>query len=217
MWREFSFVTGREEVERWSDALLEAGALSVQAEDADAETTDEQALFGEPGMPAPAAPGWNRTRLTALLPADADFHGVLSHAAELLEAPPPGDLVTRVFGDEDWVRRSQAQFEPILIGNDCGSRRRGDGSLRTPSRSRRHRSFPGTGSRSSSTPDWHSAPGAIPPRDCCLRWLEQHLRPRGAGHRLWLRIGHPGDRGGTARRIVRHRRGHRSAGPSEQP
>ena len=53
-------------VETVSDALGdELGALSVSVEDADADTDHEQALFGEPGMPAPG-PGWNRSTLRAL-------------------------------------------------------------------------------------------------------------------------------------------------------
>ena len=40
-------------VEPVSEALETLGALSVSVEDADAETPAEQALFGEPGMPAP--------------------------------------------------------------------------------------------------------------------------------------------------------------------
>ena len=75
MWRELSFIVERDWVERWCDALLEVGAASVQAEDADADSPDEQALFGEPGMPA--ALGWLRTRLCILLRANVDHQQVL--------------------------------------------------------------------------------------------------------------------------------------------
>jgi len=59
--QELSFLLPAEQVETWSDALIDAGALSVQAEDADADSPDEQALYGEPGIPAVQA-GWRRTR-----------------------------------------------------------------------------------------------------------------------------------------------------------
>ena len=50
-------------VEPVSDALIdELGALSVSVEDADAGSDAEQALFGEPGLPAPQ-PGWQRSTL----------------------------------------------------------------------------------------------------------------------------------------------------------
>ena len=58
-------------VEPVSDALMdEWGALSVSVEDADAGTAGEQALFGEPGLPAPAA-GWQQSTLTALFDGEA--------------------------------------------------------------------------------------------------------------------------------------------------
>ena len=55
----------QEQVEDISDALDALDALSVSVEDMDAHTDAEQALFGEPGMPAPKD-GWNRSRITAL-------------------------------------------------------------------------------------------------------------------------------------------------------
>lgn len=62
------------EVETISDALMALDALSVSVQDADAHTEQEQALFGEPGMPPPAA-GWARSQVVALFadePAAAD-------------------------------------------------------------------------------------------------------------------------------------------------
>ena len=65
-------------VEPVSDALMdELEALSVSVEDADAGTAAEQALFGEPGLPAPAA-GWQRSTLTALF----DTEGGAERAAD---------------------------------------------------------------------------------------------------------------------------------------
>ncbi|MES7772619.1 hypothetical protein U6J54_12250, partial [Cutibacterium acnes] len=49
-----------------AQAALEAlDALSVAVEDADAHTPAERALFGEPGLPPPAA-GWQRSQVVAL-------------------------------------------------------------------------------------------------------------------------------------------------------
>ena len=49
-YRELVVELAREHAEALSDALLELGALSVSVEDADADTPDEQPLFGEPGL-----------------------------------------------------------------------------------------------------------------------------------------------------------------------
>ena len=50
---ELSLLCPEDRVETMSDALDALDALSVSVEDADAQTDAEQALFGEPGMPAP--------------------------------------------------------------------------------------------------------------------------------------------------------------------
>ncbi|MCV5663315.1 50S ribosomal protein L11 methyltransferase, partial [Escherichia coli] len=69
-------------VESASEALMnELEALSVSVEDADADTDEEQAIFGEPGSPAPRA-GWQRSVLTALF----EHEDAATEAATLLLA-----------------------------------------------------------------------------------------------------------------------------------
>ncbi|MGE0806407.1 MAG: 50S ribosomal protein L11 methyltransferase [Burkholderiaceae bacterium] len=114
-WAEIEFTVNEERVEAWSDALLEAGAVSVQAEDADAASPAEQPLFGEPGEPPPAA-GWQRTRLSALLAAELDADELLAAAASLCGEAVPTEHSYRLVPDQDWVKATQAQFEPIPIG-----------------------------------------------------------------------------------------------------
>jgi len=62
---ELCLLCPEDRVEILSDALDALDALSVSVEDADAQTPAEQALFGEPGMPAPKD-GWQRSRMVAL-------------------------------------------------------------------------------------------------------------------------------------------------------
>ena len=103
-------------VEAVSDALIEElGALSVSVEDADAGTEDERALFGEPGGPAPE-PGWRRSQLRALF---ADEAAAQAAAAPLLEASGSEVALQGLVDvpDEDWVRVTQAQFEPVQIAD----------------------------------------------------------------------------------------------------
>ncbi|MGM9488905.1 50S ribosomal protein L11 methyltransferase [Ideonella sp. YS5] len=102
-------------VEPVSDALMdELGALSVSVEDADADTEAEHALFGEPGMPAPA-PGWDRSTLKALFETEA----AATEAMTLLLAQDwtPGLAVRslQAVEDQDWVRVTQSQFAPVEI------------------------------------------------------------------------------------------------------
>jgi len=97
-----------------SDALEALGALSVSVEDADAGTQDESALFGEPGLPAPAQ-GWAHSRVLALFADDA----AAREAASLLTPQDFFDGCTvhtlAPVPEQDWVRLTQSQFEPVQI------------------------------------------------------------------------------------------------------
>jgi ribosomal protein L11 methyltransferase len=77
-----------------SDALLEAGAQSVALDSLEQE----------------------RSVISALLPLDAEPGALVAraaHSAGMLS--PPAFRASRL-DDEDWVRRSQAQFQPVQIG-----------------------------------------------------------------------------------------------------
>ena len=105
-------------VETVSDALIdELGALSVSVEDADADTAAERALYGEPGLPAPG-PGWQRSLVKALF----EDARQATEAATLLLAQPEAEGVTLLavaeLPEQDWVRLTQSQFEPVAITPD---------------------------------------------------------------------------------------------------
>ncbi len=111
---ELRLMAPEDRVETLSDALEALDALSVSVEDADAHTDAEQALFGEPGLPPPKD-GWQRSRLVALFPTES----AANEAATLLQAQ---DFFTvcQYLGvapvpDQDWVRLTQQQFEPVEI------------------------------------------------------------------------------------------------------
>lgn len=111
---ELALICPQDRVEALSDALDALDALSVSVEDADAHTDAEQALFGEPGMPAPKD-GWQRSRLVALFAAEP----LAQDALRLLKAQDffSGSQVVgiTVVPDEDWVRLTQSQFSPVEI------------------------------------------------------------------------------------------------------
>ena len=102
-------------VEQVSDLLMDdLDALSVSVEDADADSPAERALFGEPGMPAPAA-GWERSTLKALFETEV----VAERAATLVLAHHGDDGVhvqaLQPLAEQDWVRLTQSQFAPVEI------------------------------------------------------------------------------------------------------
>jgi ribosomal protein L11 methyltransferase len=115
---ELLLLAPEDRVENASEALIhELDALSVSVEDADADSAAEQALFGEPGMPAPAA-GWHHSLLRALFADEAHA----TEAATLLLAQDWARGVRvhalRVIEDQDWVRLTQSQFAPVSITPD---------------------------------------------------------------------------------------------------
>ncbi len=160
-------------VEAVAEALVdELDALSVSVADADAGTDAEQALFGEPGMPAPKE-GWQRSDLTALFASEAEA----TEAATLLRAQDwAADMVVlalRAVADQDWVRLTQSQFAPVEI---------------TPS--------------FWIVPSWHEAPpeartvirldpglafgtGTHPTTRMCLRWTARQAASLAGG---WTRV-----------------------------
>lgn len=119
-WTEIVIEVPLHQAEALSDALMEAGALSVSVEDADLGTDAEQPLFGEPGM-EPEHTAWERSRVVALAPLETDHAALVAEAAALCE--PALDMAQlsyslRDVADQDWVRLTQSQFEPIHIGKN---------------------------------------------------------------------------------------------------
>ena len=148
-------------VEVLGDALEALDALSVSVEDADAPSTAEQALFGEPGLPPPRE-GWQRSRVQALFGEQTQA----KEAAALLQAQDFFDgcqiLGVRRVEDQDWVRLTQSQFAPVPITHDFWV-----------------------------VPTWHEVPvaarqsirldpglafgtGTHPTTRMCLRWIASH-------------------------------------------
>ena len=111
---ELRLVCPQSQVETLSDALQALDALSVSVEDADAHTDAEQALFGEPGMPAPRD-GWERSVVLALFSGEAQAleAGRILQAQDFFSDCTLQGVAT--IADQDWVRLTQAQFAPVEI------------------------------------------------------------------------------------------------------
>ena len=114
---ELSLQVPQDQLETVSDALEAMEALSISVEDADALTDAEQALFGEPGM-VPAHIGWRHSRVRALFTTREQAQ----EAADLLVAQDFFSTcrVTSMAAvpEQDWVRLTQSQFEPVPITPD---------------------------------------------------------------------------------------------------
>jgi ribosomal protein L11 methyltransferase len=99
--------------ETLADALLERGALSVDVSDAQAGGPHERAIFDEPDEPA--QPHWQLNRVCALFDAGVEYQSLVRDAcadAGLAQMP---ELVAHSVPEQDWVRATQQQFNPIQI------------------------------------------------------------------------------------------------------
>jgi ribosomal protein L11 methyltransferase len=96
-----------------SDALLEAGAFSVDVADAQAETDRETPIFGEPGQDFEAA--FESNRVIALFAPEADLPGVLECAMAAAGLSTTPDYKITEVAEQDWVRLTRSQFGPIRV------------------------------------------------------------------------------------------------------
>jgi ribosomal protein L11 methyltransferase len=161
-WQSLRILVDSKQAEPLSDALMEAGALSVSLEDADAGTVDETPLFGEPDHPT--AELWAHSIAVVLLDADADAAAILAAAAEQAGIPVPAGYTIETVADADWVRLTQSQFDPIPISprlwivptwHDAPDRRAINLKL---------------------DPGLAFGTGSHPTTRLCLRWLDDHLQ-----------------------------------------
>ncbi len=112
-WTSLQFTVGGPDAESWAEALLEAGALSVEVTDADAGTDREVPQFGEPDEFAPGV--WRTNVLTALFDANVNVPACLADTTAAHGWTAPVVYTLSAVAEQDWVRLTQSQFEPIRI------------------------------------------------------------------------------------------------------
>jgi len=160
-WTELRITTDSIHAEALSDALFDLGALSVSIEDAAAGTDDEKPIFGEPGEPVDQM--WDHSVVVAHLDDAMEPALTVAAAATAIGIPLPA-FQTVTVEEQDWVRLTQSQFDPIPISE-----------------------------RLWITPTWHAAPddtainialdpglafgtGSHPTTRLCLQWLDANIR-----------------------------------------
>jgi ribosomal protein L11 methyltransferase len=100
-----------------SDALMNIGALSASIEDANAETDAEEPIFGEPSSsdiqyPPPGI--WQQNIVTAMFDDSTDINAIVK-ALGRETGIATFQFKTEMIAEQDWVRATQAQFDPIKI------------------------------------------------------------------------------------------------------
>jgi len=111
-WVSVSFEVPAADVEAMADALLEAGATSVDVTDAGAGSAAEQAIYAEAG--ADAVHPWRRSRVSALIDDKADAAALLAGACARAGVPVP-HCTAQPVAERDWVQATRDQFVPIRI------------------------------------------------------------------------------------------------------
>ena len=161
-WLSVALTVDAASVDALSDALLEAGAIAVDVADAQAGTPAERARFGEPGEPG--AREWELSRVNALFEEGADVATGVATAFRIAGLGAAGDFRTERIADQDWVRATQSQFQPVRVSQHLWV-----------------------------VPTWHTPPddsainliidpglafgtGTHPTTRLCLQWLDAHLR-----------------------------------------
>ena len=110
---ELLLVCPQADVDAVSDTLEALDALSVSVEDADAGSDQENALFGESGMPPPAQ-AWEQSRVTALFSNLASAEAARC-AVQQLPGTDFSHTAIQAVPEQDWVRLTQSQFDPVEI------------------------------------------------------------------------------------------------------
>ena len=151
----------------WSDALLEAGALSVDLSDPAAGTADEAPLYGEPGDAAADSAGPGRAS-SALFAADTDCRcrarSAAAHALAQRHSRARDLCPSR---SRTGCAQTQAQFGPIEIADGILDRADLVGRAASPD-ALNLRLDPGLA----------FGTGSHPTTRLCLEWLREHLARR---------------------------------------
>lgn len=160
-WLSLSIETDCRHAEALADTLMDAGALSATIEDADAGTPAETPQFGEPG--SVTTPGWERSRVIALLDSGTDADELIARCAPLAGLDEVPTFTRETIEEQNWVQLTQSQFDPIRVSE-----------------------------RLWIVPSWHVAPdpdaivlvldpgmafgtGSHPTTRLCLEWLERSV------------------------------------------
>ena len=102
------------DADRWADGLLDAGALAIDTADPHAGSAGEIARYDEPDIARTGLDLWPVCRVSALFAQGADAGSALGRVSAALGASVPSHTIAAV-ADDDWVRKSHEQFQPICI------------------------------------------------------------------------------------------------------
>jgi ribosomal protein L11 methyltransferase len=107
-WLQLTTHVSAQQAEAASEALDEAGAISVTLQDAAGEIVIETHWD--------QTPLWSKVCLSALLPEDADVAAIEQHLTQRLELTQPLECRIERVDDQDWATAWKQHYKPIHMG-----------------------------------------------------------------------------------------------------
>ena len=104
-WQALEFEVSGADVEALSDALFDAGALSIDVTYADEGSVKERAIYLEPGEEILLSWGYNL--VVGLFDKDIEVAYIFSFVSDVLQPLQLSPPQTRLVDDQDWVRLTQ--------------------------------------------------------------------------------------------------------------
>ena len=114
-WTALTIETGAAHAEALSDALIELGALSADIHEAAIGNQHKQFLFEE--LDEFPEKIWFKVEITALFDNAADVPSIVQTIVQAIQLPSLPPFRIKQVEEQDWVRLTQSQFNPIQISS----------------------------------------------------------------------------------------------------
>lgn len=108
-WQQICLATNKDLVDSWSEALLDAGAVSITLEE-----DKNQPLYE---LSPEHHPLWDNMSLIGLFPADLDRPLIKLLLSQVIDAQIISQATWSDISDQDWELKWQADLKPMLFGN----------------------------------------------------------------------------------------------------
>jgi len=108
-WLQLTLPATKAQVETWSDALNEAGAVSITLEE-----DKDQPLFE---LSPDHHPLWDRMSLIALFPANFNMDVLQLVLSSIIDPTALQQAKWQIIAEEDWLHKWQENLKPMLFGS----------------------------------------------------------------------------------------------------
>ena len=111
VWTNIIVQTNADTADEITDYLIELGAISASIQDKNLNKNNEEIIFGEPHNGPQQY--WQENSVSALFEEHINTDNIKSHLENFLKQEI--EIHVTKIADQDWVKTSQEQFQPICI------------------------------------------------------------------------------------------------------